>query len=82
MELSNPSLIEMLLATEPRQRRPRTVAGSKHQYGTDQQRCRCGRCNRCVENARWERIFKQKFEDPDYYKRSLFRGGSSLSWLR
>lgn len=29
--------------------------------------CRCGRCARCADNARWERIFAEKFADPDYY---------------
>ena len=26
------------------------------------QRCRCGICNECRENARWDRIFEEKFE--------------------
>lgn len=30
-------------------------------------RCRCGCCQTCIENARWERIFQEKFADPDYY---------------
>jgi hypothetical protein len=31
--------------------------------------CRCGKCPVCVENARWERIFNEKFADPQYYVR-------------
>ncbi len=42
--------------------------------------CRCGTCAACLDNARWERIFK-KFEDPEYYKSRPARGGSSLLWL-
>lgn len=35
--------------------------------------------SRAEENARWERIFKEKFEDPTYYSRSTIRSaGSSL----
>ena len=43
--------------------------------------CKCGRCQRCQDNARWERIFKEKFEDPTYYTRPSSRAtnmGSSL----
>jgi hypothetical protein len=29
--------------------------------------CRCGMCELCLENARWDRIYRSKFEDPDYY---------------
>jgi hypothetical protein len=31
--------------------------------------CRCGVCPACLDNARWERIFQQKFADPAYRKR-------------
>ena len=43
----------------------------------DQAACRCGRpgCN-C---AKWERIFKEKFEDPTYY--TTMRGYGSRSPL-
>lgn len=39
--------------------------------------CRCGRagCN-C---AKWERIFKAKFEDPNYYSRRYYGPQSSLA---
>jgi hypothetical protein len=43
---------------------------------------KCGRCWRCLDNARWERIFNEKFADPDYYTATATRNGSSLSWLR
>jgi hypothetical protein len=29
--------------------------------------CKCGTCDTCVDTARWERIFQQKFADPLYY---------------
>jgi hypothetical protein len=31
------------------------------------QRCTCGLCTTCAENARWEKIFNEKFADPSYY---------------
>lgn len=41
-------------------------------------RCQCGNCLQCRENARWERIFQEKFADPNYYSRPM-RRGSPLS---
>jgi hypothetical protein len=40
--------------------------------------CRCGRCARCSDNARWERIFAEKFADPDYYTSLNTRCSSPL----
>ncbi len=42
--------------------------------------CACRTCARCLENAKWERIYTQRFEDPDYYKPRALKRGSSLSW--
>src|SRR5580658_2627413 len=44
-------------------------------------RCLCGSCKTCQDAARWERVFHEKFADPDYYSRCVARNGSSLSWL-
>ncbi len=43
--------------------------------------CKCGTCESCLDNARWDRVFREKFEDPDYYKPRSLHQGSSLSWL-
>ena len=32
--------------------------------------CKCRKCPQCLDNARWERIFAEKFADPNYYTRS------------
>jgi excisionase family DNA binding protein len=45
------------------------------------QQCLCGSCKPCQDAARWERVFQEKFADPDYYSRRVSRHGSSLSWL-
>jgi|SRR5579862_1133345 len=42
-------------------------------------RCQCGACNRCLDNARWERIFNEKFADPTYYGPLKIRHNSSLA---
>jgi hypothetical protein len=42
-------------------------------------RCQCGQCPQCQESARWERIFAEKFADPNYYTSPVTRRGSSLT---
>jgi hypothetical protein len=32
-----------------------------------QRPCCCGRCKACADNARWERVFNEKFADVEYY---------------
>src|ERR1051326_7911518 len=32
--------------------------------------CKCGQCARCIDNAKWSRVF-EKFVDPAYYDRPL-----------
>jgi len=45
-------------------------------------RCRCGQCRNCQENARWERIFQEKFANSDYYHHDIrIRYASPLSSL-
>ena len=34
-------------------------------------RCQCGQCRNCQENARWERIFQEKFANSDYYHHDI-----------
>jgi hypothetical protein len=43
-------------------------------------RCHCGECRTCLENARWERIFQEKFANADYYHHDIrIRYASPLS---
>jgi hypothetical protein len=32
--------------------------------------CKCGQCPRCIDNAKWSRLF-EKFVDPGYYDRPV-----------
>lgn len=41
--------------------------------------CACGTCRLCLDNARWERIFSEKFADPTYYGGVSVRHNSSLA---
>jgi hypothetical protein len=43
--------------------------------------CRCGQCRQCLDEARWERIFAEKFADPEYYTRRHVRCISPLESL-
>jgi hypothetical protein len=40
---------------------------------------KCGKCLRCQDDARWNRIYAEKFEDPEYYSPRCRHPGSSLS---
>jgi len=42
--------------------------------------CTCGICRTCLDNAKWERIWKDhKKEDPTYYASSGLKRSSPLS---
>ena len=41
--------------------------------------CDCGTCGPCLDNARWERIFNERFADPTYYGGISIRHNSSLA---
>ena len=57
-------------AMQPQQAKTRRAAG----------RCTCGQCRNCQENARWERIFQEKFANSDYYHHDIrIRYASPLS---
>jgi hypothetical protein len=42
-------------------------------------RCSCRTCATCADNARWERVFNEKFADPSYYQPRVVTLGSSLA---
>jgi hypothetical protein len=50
----------------PRRRRE-TPLEEPHRPQRRRRNCRCGQCERCLEDARWEKIFNEKFADPYYY---------------
>jgi hypothetical protein len=44
--------------------------------------CACGACQWCLDNARWDRIFNEKFADPSYYGSLKISYNSCLSGAR
>ena len=81
MELSSPesiaALLNMTASRAPARARSALVV-SQPPRRDRKVRCRCGQCYQCLENARWERIFEEKFSDPDYY---TWRGVQHVSPL-
>jgi predicted nucleic acid-binding Zn ribbon protein len=82
VELSDSKEIAALLATQPQpQQRPAAPPRVRlATRSTRRRRCQCGTCPSCAENARWDKIFNEKFADPNYYKAQPVRHTSSLSW--
>jgi hypothetical protein len=67
-------------ATKPGLARlPAAMKAPARQAGRRQ--CHCGTCPKCVENARWERIFQERFADPLYYSPRGIRHNSPINSL-
>ena len=90
MELASQDLIANLLreamrATPARMTRDARLESAQPERRPTQQRkrprCHCGQCRQCQEDARWDRIFAEKFADPDYYTRRNLRYSSPLESL-
>jgi hypothetical protein len=86
MELASSSVIDSYVArlNSPSQRRPRTrlrggLPSGPKRAPRPQRTCVCGGCATCLENSRWERIFNDKFADPNYYGPRPAPLGSSLN---
>jgi hypothetical protein len=62
---------------QPRRQKPAIQQPIRRSSST---RCSCGVCVTCHDNARWERVFNEKFADPEYYQPRAFKRGSSLSF--
>jgi hypothetical protein len=58
----------------------RTLVGVKAKKG--RKYCRCGQCTWCLENARWDRIFNEKYADPTYYSGLMLKHSSTLAAAR
>ena len=85
MQLGTPETIQTLLASlgQPvrgARRRPQAEINLKPVRIQKVHGCPRGcTCRTCSDNARWERIFQEKFADPSYYSNPITRNGSSLS---
>jgi len=87
VELASQDLISALLREAARSRPARSPRGGAQMDGAQPQRrtserrrprCHCGHCRQCQDDARWERIFAEKFADPEYYTRRHVRCTSPL----
>ncbi len=76
MELATPEALTELQSIAVR--RPRHTRARSWSWTRPRRRCQCGQCKSCLENARWERIFNEKFADPNYYSGLAVRYESPL----
>jgi hypothetical protein len=62
---------------------PRTKKHSMRQALPASKRCRCGACAVCRDNARWERIFQEKYgqQEREYYSAERRTAGVSANAL-
>jgi hypothetical protein len=83
MQLADPFSLSIFIEESVRPRRIYRRRGRLVEFTRVGKRrnCKCGTCESCLDNARWDRVFREKFEDPDYYKQRSVRQGSSLNWL-
>ena len=91
MELADARLVSQLVASYENTKRATRRARGPHMTSTlppevtpyqapahKSRRCQCGKCPLCRENARWDRIFLEKFADPSYYSGPTIRYVSPL----
>ena len=83
MELSSSESIRALIAAFGNPTPARRLRGTQNAVRPANKnrkvRCTCGRCPQCLDNARWERIFAEKFADPEYYTRCVMHRASPLT---
>jgi hypothetical protein len=82
MELCDQSLIEQLNTTSEQSCVRSAAETSQTNRRNAAAHCRCGHCPMCAQNARWERIFLERFSDPTYYAPRPVRHMSSLDYQR
>jgi hypothetical protein len=85
MELASPESIRALMRAQgnpaPVRRRHGAQKAVQPANRGRKVRCRCGQCPQCLDNARWDRIYAEKFADPDYYARRVTWVASPLTSL-
>jgi excisionase family DNA binding protein len=85
--LAEPTLMSALLGTPPpleappRARARKPGSGKPSSQPRQRARCHCGTCPACQDVGRWERIFQEKFADPNYYGSRTVQHSSPLSSL-
>lgn len=75
---SQKTLAALMPGAPPRPGRPEGKVKRKP-YQAQNRRCPCGHCSLCEENARWERIYQEKFADVEYYSQHHSRDRSPIA---
>ena len=79
MELAHPNILKA--GYRPAAQLAMPAAPATFPRRAISKRCQCGQCAACRDNARWERIFQEKFADPTYYTLRPLSQKSSLYGL-
>jgi hypothetical protein len=83
VELADTAMISQLMekraTAKPSRIRAQAARGAAPARRAPLKRCKCGKCRVCLDNARWELVFQQKFADPYYYALHPPRHVSSLN---
>jgi|HubBroStandDraft_6_1064221.scaffolds.fasta_scaffold1276848_1 hypothetical protein len=72
------SILQKTAAVTKRELRVPLRSRDELPSGRPVKNCQCGHCRRCLDNARWDRIFSEKFACPEYYPLTV-RHDSSLA---
>ena len=80
MEITlNENIGALLDEMQLRRQKPVTRLGFRRAASS---RCNCGSCPTCQDNARWERVFNEKFADPEYYHAARNPARVVAGWIR
>jgi len=63
-------------AVETRQPIAPVQSHDERPSGRRRKYCKCGQCRWCLDNARWDRIFSEKYADSSYYTLKLSHNSS------
>lgn len=81
-ELAPLDLPAPAVAAAPPPRRRALPDGKDIPAKKGRKHCQCGQCKWCLDNARWDRIFNEKYADPTYYSGLMIRQASTLAAAR
>lgn len=82
LKMTTAEIMAVVVATRPRTYKRSACSTNKTRKPVPRAangRCICGACHACQDNARWERIFNEKFASPDYYISRALENWSTLA---
>jgi hypothetical protein len=68
----------MVKQSKPERTVSKVGSAARKSHSTFRKYCTCGTCKWCIDNSRWDRVFEEKFADPNYYGTLRIRYNSCL----